>query len=225
MERKTNLDFSNNREIAADSNVDFQLNKSDARAAEIRAIEESLPWIRYSPELHKSSQAFLERWRPSETSNKDVAWIYVNDPRATRPQKDPEALSAAWDQLCDQRQASRSELDKLAEKFNVISGKWLVFATSDKVDNVWARIVKATLAGTLGTAAKVSPHNKEDPAHKHVICVYNADYRSETEVNKVRDGLWRLGMKEPIGYKPDAYTHCRVYAGNIWRIPPTRYRA
>ena len=147
------------------------------------------------------------------------------DHRAIDLQSDPEALSVAWNQLCHQRQASQSELDRLARKFSVLSGKWLVFATSDKVDNVWARIVKATLAGTLGTAAKVSPRNEEDPAYEHVICVYNADYTSETEVNKVRDELRRLGVKEPIWYKPDAYTHCRIYKGNVWQIPPTRYRA
>jgi hypothetical protein len=118
-----------------------------------------------------------------------------------------------------------SEVDKLAKEFNVLSGKWLVFVSSDKVDNLWGRIVKSTLAGTIGNSAKVSPRNEEDPASRHVICVYNADYRSMAEVNRVRDGLRQLGVKARIGYKPDIYTHCGIYWGNSWRIPTARFHS
>ena len=118
-----------------------------------------------------------------------------------------------------------SEVDKLAEQFNILSGKWLVFVSSDKVDNLWGRIVKSILAGTIGNSAKVSTRDEKDPAYRHVICVYNADYRSMAEVNRVRDGLRRLGVKERIGYKPDIYTHCRIYQGNSWGIPPSRYNS
>jgi hypothetical protein len=75
-----------------------------------------------------------------------------------------------------------------------------VFVSSDEVDNLWGRIVKSTLAGTLGISAKVSTRDEEDARSRHVICVYNlnADYRSMADVNRVRDhdGLPRLGVKE-----------------------------
>jgi hypothetical protein len=98
-----------------------------------------------------------------------------------------------------------------------------VFASSDKVDNVWGRIVKSTLAGTLGIGTKVSTRDKNDPRSRHVICVYNADYTSMADVYRVRDELWRLGVKDRIGYKPDIYTLLGIYHGNSWGIPPCRY--
>ena len=100
-----------------------------------------------------------------------------------------------------------------------------MFVSSDKVDNLWGRIVKSTLAGTISHSAKVSPRNEDDPASGHVICVYNADYKSIAEVNRVRGGLRRLGVKERTGYKPDIYTYCRIYSGNSWGIPPLRYHS
>jgi Domain of unknown function (DUF1917) len=135
--------------------------------------------------------------------------------------QDLDSLSSAWDKICAEGKPTLAEVDNLAEQFNVLSGKWLVFVSSDEVDSLWGRIVKATLAGTLGTSAKVSPRDEEN--FRHVICVYNADYRSMAEVNRVRDGLRRLGVKKRIGYKPDIYTHCRIYLDNSWNIPPSRY--
>ena len=205
------------------------MNKSDRTAAEIAAREAGLPWIGYSKEFHKSSQAFLDSWPPSKTSNTKVAWICVGNDRAVKQEdeepRDLDGLSTAWDKICAEGPVRLSHVDKLAEEFNVLSGKWLVFVPTDRVDALWGRIVKATLAGTMGSSAKVSPCDKEDPDCRHVICVYNSDYRSKAEVDKLRDGLRRLGVKERIGYKPDIYTYCRIYMGNSWGIPPSRYHS
>ena len=95
-----------------------------------------------------------------------------------------------------------------------------MFASSNEVDNIWGRIVKATLAGTLGHCAKVSPRSVKT---QHVICVYNSDYTSVAEVNRVRDELRLLGVNKRILYKPDVYTHCGIYKDNIWGIPASRY--
>ena len=217
------------REEPNDDSTEVLCNESDRKAAEIAAREAGLPWISYSEELHKSSQVFLESWPPSKTPSTQVAWICVRNPRsANSDDKSPldrVALSSAWDKICAEGLCTLSEVDKLAEQFNVLSGKWLVFVSSDKVDNIWGRIVKSTLAGTIGTSAKVSPRDEEEPSSKHVICVYNGDYRSMEEVNRVRDALRRLGVKERIAYKPDIYTHCRIYQGNSWGITPSRYNS
>ena len=88
--------------------------------------------------------------------------------------------------------------------------------------------MESTLAGTLGNTAKVSPRdaeNLENPASRHEICVYNADYRSLAEVSRVRDELRRLGVKERIWYKPDIYTHCGINQHNSWGIPASRYHS
>jgi hypothetical protein len=91
-----------------------------------------------------------------------------------------------------------SELDRLAEDFKVLAGKWLVFVSSDKFDNLWGEIVKSTLAGTLGISAKISTRDENDRAYKHVIYAYNADYRSMVEVNRVRDDIYMWGKKKGL---------------------------
>ena len=98
----------------------------------------------------------------------------------------------------------------------------MVFAKSSEIDALWSRIASATHSGTLGYFAKVSPRS-DSPSH--VICVYTRDYTDRRDVDKVRDGLRRLGVKWSIGYKPDVYTHCAVYKGNSWNIAPARYHS
>ena len=57
------------------------------------------------------------------------------------------------------------------------SGKWLIFVNAKDIDEVWAKIKKATEEGKLGAEAKVSTP-KPKPADigykkdEHVICVY-----------------------------------------------------
>ena len=115
------------------------------------------------------------------------------------------------------------DVDGLAKSCNVLSGKWLVFVSSDEVDDLWGRIAESTLAGTLGNAAKVSTRDESDLASKHVICVHSADYTSTEDVNRIRDELRRLGVEQRIPYKPDVYTYCNIFRGNKWGIPVSRY--
>ena len=211
------------RRVPNDNSNNALLVKSDRKAARIGALEMGLPRISYSEELHGSDQAFLDSYPPSKTLNTQSAWIYVSSSKFEDKHPDLDALSSAWDKICAKGPSTLSELDKLAERFDVLSGKWLVFVSSDEVDNLWGRILKSTLAGTLGNCARVSTRNKKDHRSSHVIYIYNADYRSIEEVNRVRDGLRELGVKDRIFYKPDIYTHCRIYAGNSSGIPPTRY--
>ena len=198
------------------------------KAAENVAYETRRPSISYSEEQHESIQAFLNLWLPSKTPKSQVPWIYAQNPRSRAVESEVdsrvlESLSSAWDNICAYGHPTSAEVDKLAERFNVFTGKWLVFLSSDKVDNLWEQIVKSTLAGTLGISAKVSTRDeREDHPSTHVICVYNADYRS-TEVTRVRDELRRLGVTESIPYKPEIFTHCGIYSNNSWGIRASRY--
>lgn len=61
------------------------------------------------------------------------------------------------------------------------SGKWLIFVDRKDVDEVWAKIKKATEKGKLGGASKVStpkpkPTDIGYEKDKHVICVYTYDW-------------------------------------------------
>jgi hypothetical protein len=57
-------------------------------------------------------------------------------------------------------------------------------------------IATATHFGTLGTAAKVSPRSDSE----HVIYGFTRDYTDVDDVNRVRNGLRRIGV-DVIGYK------------------------
>jgi len=200
-------------------------NNSDRSAPEVAAHRSSYSMIRYSEELHKSSQTFLDLWPPSKTLKSQVPWICVHSAESEDESPYPDKVSSAWRKICAEGFPSLLAVDKLAEEFNVLSGKWLIFVPRrpDTVDNLWAQIVESTLAGTLGTSAKVSARDENDPTHEHVICVYNADYRSVVEVYRIRDELRRLGVTNRIAYKPDIYTHCGIFKNNSWGIGASRY--
>lgn len=201
------------------------LNPLDARSLEILTVEKPLPWMIFSPETHSTLHEFFNNWSPSATSQSQVAWICVNN---GRPQPadgdngsiDRSGLDKAWNDICTNRQPVIADLDELARRFDMLSGKWLVFAQHAEVDSLWRCIASATHAGTLGASAKVAPRSDSD---SHVICVFTRDYTDVSDVNEVRNGLRRLGVRGIIGYKPDIYTRCRVYKDNPWGISPTRY--
>ena len=88
------------------------------------------------------------------------------------------------------------------------SGKWLVFVSERNVDEVWAKIKKATEEGKLGSSAKVATA-KPSPLGKpsqRVICVYTYDWTDEKDVKRVREEMRKLGIIEGIPYKADEDT-------------------
>ncbi|KAJ7587434.1 translation initiation factor eIF 4e-like domain-containing protein [Mycena floridula] len=198
-------------------------NPSDVQRDKIRTLESTRPWISFSPESHSTVSNFLTTWRPSATSQSHVAWICIYNPHKddNHSTLDRSGLDRAWDDICATRRPVDADLDELARRFDDLGGKWLVFANSDQVDSLWTRVARATYAGTLGIAAKVSP--KKDGSDQHVICVFTRNYTDESDVAKVRSSLRRLGVRWKIGYKPDIYTGCGVYRKNEWGIRPIRY--
>ena len=214
-------------ESQRDNSDEALRNNSDGKAAEIAVHETSRPSISRSKKHHKSSQVIYNSRLPSKTLKRQVRWIHVHNPQSLAKSENEspnlDRLSSAWDALCAVGQSTLEEIDCLAQNYNVLTGKWLVFVSSDEVDDLWERVVKSTLSGTLGVSAKVSGRDKEDVPSMHVISVYNADYRSLADVYRVRDELRRLGVERRIAYKPDVYSHCRIYLDNSWGIPPSRY--
>ena len=193
-------------------------------ARDLKTVSTWKPGISYSEERHGTGQEFVDLWLPSKTLKSKAPWISVDDHQSaeSKDDYDLERLSRAWAEICAEGLPTLSKVDNLAEHLNVLSGKWLVFASSDEVDDLWEGIVKSTIAGTLGMSAKVSTRDGNDPP-RHVICIKNADYRLLSEVTRIRDELRRLGVVKPIAYKPDIYTHCRIFTDNSWGIRPSRY--
>lgn len=91
------------------------------------------------------------------------------------------------------------------------SGKWLIFVDRKDVDDVWAKIKKATEEGKLGEDSKVStlkpkPSDIGYEKGKHVICVYTYDWTDRKDVNRVREELRKLGITNKLPYKSDEDT-------------------
>jgi hypothetical protein len=207
--------------------VASKLNASDIEALRVLKIDSTRPWIIFSSERHTTLHNFFTKYPPSTVSQSVVAWICIQNPHLQTDLDDKptnlQGLEEAWKETCNSRQPTAADLDELAQRFHELSGKWMVFATSSEIDSLWSRIASATHAGKLGDFTKVSP--RDDSLNSHLICVFTRDYTDRNDVDKVRNGLRQLGVKGPIGYKPDVYTHCAVYKGNSWGIVPSLYRS
>ncbi len=89
------------------------------------------------------------------------------------------------------------------------SGKWLVFVNFKNVDEVWAKVKKATEEGKLGGSAKVAtakPNPNATNPDTKVICVYTYNWTDEKDIKRVREELRKLGITNKIPYKADEDT-------------------
>jgi hypothetical protein len=94
------------------------------------------------------------------------------------------------------------------------SGKWLVFVDAKNIDEVWAKVKKATEEGRLGDSAKVATAKRNPNAGNSdakVICVYTYDWADEKDVRRVREELRKLGVTNKIPYKADQDTLAGKY--------------
>lgn len=94
------------------------------------------------------------------------------------------------------------------------SGKWLVFAPWNEIDEVWKKIKEATSSGKLGGSAKVATNmgswTAADPENS-VICVYTYDWTDDEDMTRIREELRALGITRKIAYKSDEDTLAGKY--------------
>ncbi|KAF9076269.1 translation initiation factor eIF 4e-like domain-containing protein [Rhodocollybia butyracea] len=188
-------------------------------------------WITCHFDAHSSSrqniEAFVNRWRPSCTTLRDGEWIAVNrgmtiDPNPPRI----EEMKASFQNLVRSHRQNgnitltTSALDKLAQEYNVTSGKWIIFTDRDGVDTAWAEIIKLICLYRKRGFAKVSVEKGDN---NHAICVYVDAFSDEREVFRLRNDLKRNGIVQKIAFKLDAYSHLGIYRKNVWGISPRRY--
>ena len=169
---------------------------------------------------------YLTRWPPSQTPAIYGPWIAVErrlgggGHQPTTPPADLKGLSASFQALALTGTVTPQTLDKISKDHNVITGKWMIFEESDKIDMLWGKLIYHLCVERQKGSAKVSTWKKGE---KHVICVYVDDYTDLEEVNGLRKALKDIGVDRRIGFKPDAYTHLGIYKENAWKIRPSRY--
>jgi hypothetical protein len=125
----------------------------------------------------------------------------------------------------------RKELEKnvlqLGRETGVTGGKWMLFPDVERVDEVWATVVRAMERGELGGAAKVATDGGEGSQQGRLICVYTEDFGDVEDVKRVLGKLVELGLvgKGPRGifYKCDAFTHLEINSKNEYGLKASMY--
>lgn len=144
------------------------------------------------------------------------------------PEKPPGAITRM---LRGQREFTEGQIAELAKKYNVITGKWMLFPTAEDVDQVWRTVAQATWDGSLGGTAKVAPHDPHTAKPEQLICVYTEDFSDVDDVKHVLVEMKRLGlvkdgpMARVIYYKCDAYTYLDLGSGNEYKIKASLYNS
>lgn len=165
-------------------------------------------------------EAFLARWPPSRTPVHYCAWIAVDRGGQNPSSPDAEGLLASFRSLVSSENVTVDEIDRIAVAHGVLSGKWMIYTDTRRIDQLWEKVVRLLCVDLKRGSAKVSPKQEGD---SHIICVYVDDYSNMEEVNWLRNALRTAGAFWKIGFKPDAYTHLGIYAKNQWGIRPSRY--
>ena len=99
------------------------------------------------------------------------------------------------------------------------TGKWMLFPSVLKVDEVWELIKTETCENRLGCSAKVAtarPNALAWDKSARLICVYTYDHEDKEDVFDIRKKLFNLGFEKTIYYKPDYMTSAMTYGKNSW---------
>ena len=204
-------------------------------------------------QLDETVDHFLGRLRPSETTVSSGPWIWVANPisgirplphdiagfktegndlleeytnrKARLAENNPgKAAGTITKMLKADREWLEKSIHNLARKKDVQGGKWMLFPYSNTVDEAWRKVVKGTVEGTLGFAAKVATDDISNP--QRVICVYTKDCEDIDDVKRVLRKMQELGLikaEQGIYYKCDAYTYLDIMSGNDYKLKASMY--
>jgi len=194
---------------------------------------------------------WLERNKPSQMRSSDgIRWVGVVD--VTRrlledtkgPLEEPEGtlndtgghleeiedeegeiVEAEKDWESFEGEKNMETINRIAEKYNVTSGKWMCRVSSDIVDRYWAKLVIAAMSGQLGPSVrclKVSTvvDDEDETDGFHVICVYTP-FIDTVQLMRVENLIRLAGIVSELKYKPDIFTHLGIYRGNKWGFKPS----
>lgn len=204
-------------------------------------------------QLGETLDAFLARLPPSTTTLESGPWIWIANPfspqrplqvdvagfktsgnellqdhldrkanvEAQNPGKPPGAITRLLQ--TDREWLERSIVD-LAKSKGMMNGKWMLFPFLDMVDEIWRKVAKATMEGTLGCAAKVAAD--DGSGSQRPICIYTKDFTDEEDVRRVLKKIQDLQLvksEQGIYYKCDAYTYLNIMSGNDFKLKASMY--
>ncbi|PBK82875.1 hypothetical protein ARMGADRAFT_689066 [Armillaria gallica] len=118
------------------------------------------------------------------------------------------------------------KLKEIAIKNGYTCGKWLVFASSEKVDSIWSSVARSLVDGPLSKTAafctKVATcPADEKPNYQHVLCIYMPNAYDKDAVTEVMKVLLRHHGLNLSGVKTDLYTDLSIDSKHPSGIPST----
>ncbi|PYI07840.1 DUF1917-domain-containing protein [Aspergillus sclerotiicarbonarius CBS 121057] len=184
------------------------------------------PWIYiqspgyYAPETHIPDLLTQGR-RALEHYEEEKSVLEAQRDKPSTLAKDKSGLTRRLGTL---RQNLEKRIFAIARAANVVSGKWMLFVTPDKVDAVWGVVAEETARGELGSGAKVSTREDGEGAEgrARLVAIYTRDFGDRGEAERVVRRLVELGVvrrgERPIYYKCDAYTYLGIDGRNPWGL-------
>ncbi|KAF7351160.1 hypothetical protein MSAN_01678700 [Mycena sanguinolenta] len=130
----------------------------------------------------------------------------------------------------EEAQAEATEKFKqIATKHGFVSGKWLSFAPSDKVDYIWSSLATSLVEGPLAATCAFSAKVATSPADsntttQHLICLYIPDVYDKDAVTEVMKVLLRSHGMNLSGVKSNMYTALGIDSKHPSGIPSTTWK-
>ena len=129
-----------------------------------------------------------------------------------------------WDSLG--KDAKIEDAFRIASKYRLTVGKWMIFTHTNAVDFIWKKIIQSMFDDKLKhvISAKVSPLEDTEGDHfdkKHLICVYNKNFLDKKEVFEAESSIRNVYPRGKLTYKPDIFTYLGIYRKNQWKIKPS----
>jgi Domain of unknown function (DUF1917) len=207
-------------------------------------------------QLNEELADFLNRLKPSTVPISSGPWIWIANSRSTKrhgesdiagfkqeghrlmadfmsqrrqleeryPEKPPGTITRM---MKPARDVLEEDIAKLARSKTLMNGKWMLFPSPTNVDEVWAKVARATLNEELGNAAKVATAGGDDRSERsRLICVYTDDFSDQKDVKRVLRKLKEMrlvGDEQGIYYKCDAYTYLEIMNGNEYKLKASLY--
>ncbi|KAJ5703824.1 hypothetical protein N7493_010962 [Penicillium malachiteum] len=198
----------------------------------ITLTSEAGPWIWVRGKASKSLSKSLE--------SRDEASFVKKGTELLREFDDKEQeLRVAHDKLGSKTTAGltrklnplRGELEagilSVARETGITAGKWMLFPSDDRVDEVWRMLVLALEKGDVCADAKVSTNDEQSNGQARLICIYTEDFADKEDVKKVLQMLAREELFDPRGrpiyYKSDAFTLLEINSKNKYQLKASMY--
>ena len=127
---------------------------------------------------------------------------------------------------------TEKNLKALAEKFNLMSGKWILQVPWDSADEDWGKLVRGLLEGKFADdlgVLSVVVHGRELGHNPHgddaYISVETDDWTLEEKAMEVAKVIRSLGITYDLDYKMSVYSTLNILRTNPFNVRPTIYHS